>query len=265
MKKGTLVVVGFGVDSISQMTTETLKWIKEADDVFASPSDPLTKSWLMKTRPDAVNLNKFYGADKPRKQTYAEQREIILASLRRGRSVCLVHYGHPGVLVEVTHAAVRAAREEGYSARMLPGISSADCLFADLGVDPGDGCQMFEATLMMLRRQRPSKDCHVIVWQIGFVGERGWDPSGRFENRRVGVFADYLETVYEPTQPCLIYQAAWLPHLKPEIKNIKLADIRTSEFPLMATLYIPPVEIFRDVEMEKKLGWDEPLEPYNVV
>jgi len=30
---------------------------------------------------------------------------------------------------------------------MLPGISAEDCLFADIGVDPGIyGCQSFEAT-----------------------------------------------------------------------------------------------------------------------
>jgi hypothetical protein len=30
---------------------------------------------------------------------------------------------------------------------MLPGISAEDCLFADLGIDPGIyGCQSYEAT-----------------------------------------------------------------------------------------------------------------------
>jgi hypothetical protein len=36
---------------------------------------------------------------------------------------------------------------DGFDAVMLPGISAEDCLFADLGIDPGMiGCQSFEAT-----------------------------------------------------------------------------------------------------------------------
>ena len=40
---------------------------------------------------------------------------------------------HPGVYVAPSHETVLRARAEGYPARMLPGISSEDCLFADLG------------------------------------------------------------------------------------------------------------------------------------
>src|SRR2546429_6584747 len=47
----------------------------------------------------------------------------------------------------------RQAREEGFEAEMLPAVSAEDCLFADLGVDPGDeGCQSFEATSFLLFR-----------------------------------------------------------------------------------------------------------------
>ena len=38
---------------------------------------------------------------------------------------------------DFSHArtAIRRAKLERYEARMLPGISSAECLFADLGID----------------------------------------------------------------------------------------------------------------------------------
>ena len=51
------------------------------------------------------------------------------------------------VFVQPSHESIAIARLEGFSARMLPGISAEDCLFADIGLDPGkDGCQSFEAT-----------------------------------------------------------------------------------------------------------------------
>ena len=44
---------------------------------------------------------------------------------------------------------------EGFNAQMLAGISAEDCLFADLGLDPGkNGCQSFEATDFLIRRRQ---------------------------------------------------------------------------------------------------------------
>jgi hypothetical protein len=54
---------------------------------------------------------------------------------------------------------------------MLPAICATDCLFADLGIDPGDhGCQMFEATDFLLRRRKFDSSCHLILWQISTIG-----------------------------------------------------------------------------------------------
>ena len=61
------------------------------------------------------------------------------------------------------------ARAEGFNARMLPGISAEDCLFANLGADPGThGCQSFEATSFLLRKPKFDTLTHLILWQILF-------------------------------------------------------------------------------------------------
>jgi Tetrapyrrole (Corrin/Porphyrin) Methylases len=71
----------------------------------------------------------------------------IIKYVKRDLRVCAVFYGHPGVFCTPSHESIRIARKLGYRATMLPAISAEDCLFADLGVDPGKhGCQSFEAT-----------------------------------------------------------------------------------------------------------------------
>jgi uncharacterized protein YabN with tetrapyrrole methylase and pyrophosphatase domain len=96
----------------------------------------------------------------------------------RPQSVCRF-YGHPGVFVHSSHAAIKKAREEGYLAGMIPGISAADCLFADIGVDPStSGCQFLEATDFLLRDRRLDVTGHVVLWQIGCVGDRGFARKG---------------------------------------------------------------------------------------
>src|SRR5437773_2103233 len=73
---------------------------------------------------------------KPRRETYAEMVEELLAPVRAGHNVCAAFYGHPGVFVNPGHEAIRRARAEGFPARMLPAVSALDCLVADLGIDP---------------------------------------------------------------------------------------------------------------------------------
>jgi len=54
--------------------------------------------------------------------------ERILKNVKDGFKVCVVFYGHPGVFVQPSHEAIRIARLEGFSARMLPGISAEELL-----------------------------------------------------------------------------------------------------------------------------------------
>ena len=95
----------------------------------------------------------------------------MLKEVRAGSKVVGVFYGHPGVFVFPSHRAIAIARQEGYQARMLPGISAEDCLYADLGIDPGiTGCHMYEATDFLLHEKPVDKTGHLILWQVGVVG-----------------------------------------------------------------------------------------------
>jgi hypothetical protein len=103
--------------------------------------------------------------------------ELTLKYLREGLNVCVVYYGHPGVFVMPSHDSIRQARAAGFEAIMLPGISAEDCLFADLGIDPGRiGCQSFEATDFLVNRRKFDTSSHLILWQIGVIGDLSYDP-----------------------------------------------------------------------------------------
>jgi hypothetical protein len=71
----------------------------------------------------------------------------MLKEVRAGSTVVGIFYGHPGVFAHPSHRAITLARQEVYQAKMRPSISAADCLYADLGVDPAvPGCHMYEPT-----------------------------------------------------------------------------------------------------------------------
>src|ERR1043166_2834267 len=145
--KGVLAVVGTGIQAGRQLTREGAAWLTNADKILFCVSEPLTRDWILGFRPDAEDLAKFYADGKDRRHTYEEMVEAILAPLRAGNRVCAAFYGHPGIFVSPSHEAVRRAREEGYRAFMLPGISAEACLYAELGIDPAEhGCLSYEAS-----------------------------------------------------------------------------------------------------------------------
>ena len=95
----------------------------------------------------------------------------MLIEVRAGYNVLGIFYGHPGVFVSPSHRAIALAREEGYNAKMLPGISAEDYLFADLEFDPATyGCMTSEATELLMRNTPLNTSVHNIIWQVGSVG-----------------------------------------------------------------------------------------------
>ena len=95
----------------------------------------------------------------------------MLREVRLGYNVMGIFYGHPGVFVSPSHTAITRARKEGFKAKMLPGISAADCMYADLGFDPSKyGCMTYEATELLLKTRTLDPSVINIIWQVGAVG-----------------------------------------------------------------------------------------------
>lgn len=109
--------------------------------VFYLALDRATEVFIQAHAKKYENLHQYYDTEKLRLDTYTQMAEVMLNSTRAGRLTVGVLYGHPGVFVNPSHRAIYIARQEGYEAKMLPGVSAEDCLYADLGVDPSTtGC-----------------------------------------------------------------------------------------------------------------------------
>jgi precorrin-3B methylase len=135
--QGSLACVGLGMMLGAHLSPRSRSHIEQADVVFALVSDPLVELWVQEMRPETRSLQPYYIEGRPRTQGYREMVDAMLVQVRAGHRVCGVFYGHPGVFAQVPHHAIQAARTEGFDAVMEPGISAEDCLYADLGIDPG--------------------------------------------------------------------------------------------------------------------------------
>lgn len=191
-RAGRLTVVGCGIRAVAHFTQEAIGHIRTADAVFYSVPDGITAACIRELSPTAVNLSTHYGDGKPRGITYVQMAEVLLREVRAGKTVVAVFYGHPGYFVAPARRALAIARKEGYPAALLPGISSTDCLFADLRIDPSQGgCQILEATDFLLRNRPLMSSGHVVLLQVGSVGDATFSYGG-FKHAKRGVLFERL-------------------------------------------------------------------------
>lgn len=239
--RGSLVVVGTGIRTVGHMTVESIAWLKKADRVLYVVGDPIAEETITSLNPDAAeSLTWMYAEGKQRIETYNQMVDRILECVRSGLLTCFACYGHPGVFVYPSHEAIRRARAEGYDARMLPGISSEDCLFADLGVDPGIyGCQSYEATDFLANGRKIDPTSSVVLWQIGVVGDATFKSNG-YDLSAFPLLVERLLRHYPPTHVAYLYEAAIFPGCDPIIWPVEIQSL--GQVPLTAgfTLYIPP-------------------------
>ena len=215
--------------------------MKEADSLLYSVGDPIAESVITTLNPDgAISLAGYYEEGKARIHTYNAMIDHILRCVRAGDKTVGAFYGHPGVFAYPSHESIRRARSEGFPARMLPGISSEDCLFADLGVDPGmGGCQSYEATDFLLYPPIIDPSSQLILWQVGTLCD--WTHQRvRHHSRAMPLLVERLARFYPMSHLVTAYEAAMLPGTEPMIARFPLYAL--SQFPMTVamTLYVPP-------------------------
>jgi len=236
-----LIVVGTGIRTIGQMTMESIAWIRKADKVLHIVSDPVGLELIASLNPNQESLTPLYQENLERIHTYEKMIDTVLGHVREGKRVCFAAYGHPGVFAYPTHESVRRARAEGYRARMLPGISAEDCLFADIGIDPAaGGCQSFEATDFLINYRVVDTAAHLILWQIGALGDPTYKAHG-FDIKGMPQLVQKLCMLgYHPYHPVYIYEAPVFPGVEPVIRGVALWNLPIAGVTPATTLYIPP-------------------------
>lgn len=235
------------------LTPQARVEIERADELLYLMVDALADSWIAKLNPNAHSLRHHYAPERHRTETYEAMVEQILASVRARQRVCAAFYGHPGVFAYPSHESVRRAREEGFTARMLPSVSAEDCLFADLGVDPAEsGCQSYEATDFLLRRRKFDPASALVLWQVAFIGIRGAPRAPA--PKAFGVLVRYLLDFYDPAHETVLYEASPYPVEAAIVTRVRLGDLTDVELSPLATLYVPPNDTSQvDAAMEKRL------------
>ncbi len=240
MKQGSLVNVGLGMTLGAHITPISRNFIEKADVVFVSASNTLIEEWVKSMNDNVISLQSFYAKGLSRLITYQNMTEAILNEVRAGKNVCGAFYGHPGVFALPPHASIKQARLEGYAAHMEPGVSAEDCLYADLGIDPGKtGCAHFEASQFLFNYRPFDPSAYLVLWQFGMAGDKAMRSfTTKPEQRQLLV--ELLLQTYPENHEVILYECPVLPIEAVVINKTPLMDLAQQAVNLKTTLVIPP-------------------------
>jgi uncharacterized protein YabN with tetrapyrrole methylase and pyrophosphatase domain len=236
---GSLTVVGTGIRLNAHLTSEARLAIRGADVVLCLLAEPTEVALLETLNARTRSLHPLYEVGRERRQIYAAISDEIVGHVRQGLDVCVALYGHPGLFATPAHDALGRARDEGFPTRLLPGVSAEDCLFADLGIDPGrSGWQSYDAGAFLARRPRIEPSAALVLWQVGVVGEDV--VAVRASAAALPQLVDVLLATYAAEHTIVVYQASAYAGFDPIIRRVPLGALSQDDVTAPSTLYIPP-------------------------
>lgn len=232
-----LIVVGSGIKTVAHITEETRRVIQYADKVLYLVNEEHLKSWITREAKESESLDAIYFSIIKRIDAYQQITNYIIDQYNKFTTLCVVFYGHPAVFADSALKAVKSINAAGGNAVILPAISSMDCLFSDLQIDPGDqGFFSIDATELLLFERSIDPKAHVVLWQISSLGAHDLART-----KKIDVLSDYLKSYYKEEHPICIYEAALYPTQKPRIEWTTLIRLIDLKFSSISSLYIPPV------------------------
>ena len=240
--KGSLVVVGTGIKVAADITARAHSYIKKADIVFYIVPNKISKQWLSSLNENTHDLSKYYEDGKSRIVTYNEMTSALILAVESGKKVCAALYGHPGVFSYVGHQAIKLLSQKKYIARMEPGVSAEDCLFADIGIDPGKtGCLSIEATQFLFYKRRFDPHALIVLWQIALIGDHTLKlgTTNKY-HKALSLLVTELLKYYPKNHQVIIYEASVIELFPPRIEYIALAKLKNVKLNAISTLVIPP-------------------------
>ena len=128
-----LACVGTSIHGLKAFTLESLGYIASADIVYYYPPSSDHLNFMKEINSNVVDLfADLYRKGADFQPTYQAIVEKVLDSVKSGKKVAYASQGSPVFLSYTSIWAYRSAREQGFSAIMVPGVSSSELLICEL-------------------------------------------------------------------------------------------------------------------------------------
>jgi uncharacterized protein YabN with tetrapyrrole methylase and pyrophosphatase domain len=253
-----IAIVGLGIVGVHQITREVEETVRRCRCTFVVDAGFGVVSHLKSICAEVVSLLPLYELGKERLPTYRRMAaEVVDAAIARS-PVCFATYGHPLVYCYPAILIQRAAKLLSLRVETLPGISSLDTLFVDLGFDAAtDGLQMYETTDLLLRRRPLQNDVPCILWQVDAIAQPTYETDRRSADQFLPL-QNYLLEFYPAEHRITLVLSKTFPLQKSIVETYRLGTLSTDleRGPQSGNLYIPPVRrrAIADHQLLKRLN-----------
>lgn len=236
--------MGTGIRGGEHATREVEEILGRCHEVLYVDTSVATHAWLAGLCPRVTPLYQTaYAPDRPRLDAYDHMAARVVDAAMTRAPVAFAMQGHPLVYSYAPFLIRDMAHLLGLTVEALPGISSLDCLLAELWLDPCvHGLQMYECTDLLLRRRPLQPDVPLLLWQIGNVETRLHTTRRSLPSRFDRLRALLLET-YPADHPVTVYFARPHPLMPSTVRTVRLDALGQDPDLLHAgvTLLLPPV------------------------
>ncbi|MGI9097799.1 MAG: SAM-dependent methyltransferase [Solirubrobacteraceae bacterium] len=223
-------VVGYGNRMPNDFTLEMLAVLKRCRRVFGVPPIHAPQLGLAPME----SLMALYRVGRPRCDVYDEMAQIVLAAAAREAPVAFATYGSAMVGMPVCHQLLERAPRRGLSVHVTGAPSALDGIWAQLGIDPLAGAEIWDATTFMQTAAEPNTCANLLLAQVALlescdVGE----PVAALRERLLRSYdADHV--VHFVTAPGA---AAYAP--RADLETLRLGELVRPGRQRLSTLLVP--------------------------
>jgi uncharacterized protein YabN with tetrapyrrole methylase and pyrophosphatase domain len=255
-----IYIVGLGNVGTRQITKEVEEVLRKSERAFLLFYQKVMGDYIANELGTPVtDLHYEYEEGLDRSKTYRKMADrVISAAVQATDPVTLALYGHPTIFVSPTRLIQEEAPVRGLRVKVLPGISSIDCIFAEIGFDPGtSGIQMYEATDFLVRCFTPDPAVPLFLWQVGAL-ETGLYTARTSKPERFVRLRQHLQKFYPDDHILYLLRTATYPFTRSEQRAFRLQDFEKQYQHVhpVHTLYVPPVEekLVQDFELAEEIS-----------
>ena len=122
-------------------------------------------------------------------------------------------------------------RADGLRVVIVPGVSTEDCLFPDLAIDPlRDGVQIYAATGFLARGRVPDLNVGLVLRLAGCAEDLSHNAS----------LIEVLAGQYGKEHEAILYEPARYAVCEPLIQRCRIGDLAGIAVSAYTSLYVPP-------------------------
>ena len=144
--------IGSGIYSVLHFTEEAKQCLRSCRKAFILHSDEMVHQFVRSLVADSFDLSSLYAEYSSRSDVYSRIAEVVIDDVSAGGPrVAIVVHGHPMFLVSAIERTIERATAQSLSCEVVPGVSSLDTIMADLRIDIGYACQLYDATTLVNR------------------------------------------------------------------------------------------------------------------